>query len=68
MHLRHLALHNFRNYVRLDLDLLEGVTVLLGDNAQGKTNLLEAIYYLATSRSPHAGAERELVNWLAVEQ
>jgi len=33
MHLRHLALHNFRNYVRLDLDLLEGVTVLLGDNA-----------------------------------
>ena len=38
-----------------------------GRNAQGKTNLLEAIYYLATSRSPHAGAERELVNWLAVE-
>jgi DNA replication and repair protein RecF len=44
------------------------VTVLLGDNAQGKTNLLEAIYYLATSRSPHAGADRELVNWLSVEQ
>jgi DNA replication and repair protein RecF len=68
MRLTHLSLHNFRNYVRLDLDLSEGVTVLLGDNAQGKTNLLEAIYYLATSRSPHAGAERELVNWLTVEQ
>jgi DNA replication and repair protein RecF len=40
----------------------------LGDNAQGKTNLLEAIYYLATSRSPHASTDRELVNWLAVEQ
>jgi DNA replication and repair protein RecF len=52
----------------LDLDLHPGVTLLLGDNAQGKTNLLEAIYYLATSRSPHAGAERELVNWLAVDQ
>jgi DNA replication and repair protein RecF len=68
MRLTHLTLHNFRNYVRLDLDLLPGVTLLQGDNAQGKTNLLEAIYYLATTRSPHAGADRELVNWLAAEQ
>jgi DNA replication and repair protein RecF len=68
MRLTHLSLHNVRNFVRLDLDLSPGVTVLLGDNAQGKTNLLEAIYYLATSRSPHAGSDRELVNWLAVEQ
>lgn len=68
MRLTHLTLHNFRNYVRLDLDLSPGVTILQGDNTQGKTNLLEAIYYLATTRSPHAGAERELVNWLAVEQ
>jgi DNA replication and repair protein RecF len=68
MRLTHLSLHNVRNFVRLDLDLPPGVTVLLGDNAQGKTNLLESIYYLATSRSPHAGADRELVNWLAVEQ
>jgi DNA replication and repair protein RecF len=68
MRLTHLSLHNFRNYVRLDLDLPPGVTVLLGDNAQGKTNLLEAIYYLATSRSPHAGSDRELVHWLAVEE
>jgi DNA replication and repair protein RecF len=68
MRLTHLTLHNFRNYVRLDLDLRSGVTLLLGDNAQGKTNVLESIYYLATSRSPHAGAERELVNWLAVDR
>jgi DNA replication and repair protein RecF len=68
MRLSHLSLHNFRNYVRLDLDLRPGVTLLLGDNAQGKTNLLEAIYYLATTRSPHAGADRELVNWLAVDE
>jgi DNA replication and repair protein RecF len=68
MRLTHLSLHNFRNYVRLDLDLPEGVTLLVGDNAQGKTNLLEAVYYLATTRSPHAGADRELVNWLATEQ
>jgi DNA replication and repair protein RecF len=68
MRLSHLSMHNFRNYVRLELDLPPGVTLLLGDNAQGKTNLLEAIYYLATTRSSHAGAERELVNWLAVEE
>jgi DNA replication and repair protein RecF len=68
MRLSHLSLHNFRNYVRLELDLPPGVTLLLGDNAQGKTNLLESIYYLATTRSSHAGAERELVNWLAVEE
>jgi len=68
MRLAHLSLHNFRNYVRLDLDLPSGLSLLQGDNAQGKTNLLEAIYYLATTRSPHAGADRELVNWLAVDQ
>jgi DNA replication and repair protein RecF len=67
MRLTHLSLHNFRNYVRLELALEPGVTVLQGDNAQGKTNLLESVYYLATSRSPHAGADRELVNWLAGE-
>jgi DNA replication and repair protein RecF len=42
--------------------------VLLGDNAQGKTNLLEAIYYLATSRSPYTSTDRELVNWLSLDQ
>jgi DNA replication and repair protein RecF len=68
MRLTHLSLHNVRNFVRLDFDLPPGVTVLLGDNAQGKTNFLEAIYYLATSRSPYASADRELVNWLTAEQ
>jgi DNA replication and repair protein RecF len=68
MRLVHLTLHNFRNYVRLELDLPAGATLLTGGNAQGKTNLLEAVYYLATSRSPRAGADREVVNWLALEQ
>lgn len=68
VHLAHLSLHNFRNYVRLELDLPPGVMALLGDNAQGKTNLLEAIYYLATSRSPYTGTDRELINWLSLEQ
>ncbi len=68
MYLQHLSLTNFRNYVRLNLDLPAKTIVLQGANAQGKTNLLEAIYYLATSRSPHTTTDRELVNWLADEE
>ena len=63
MYLTKLALTNFRNYAHLELDLTPGLTLLHGNNAQGKTNLLEAIFYLATARSPHAGAERELIRW-----
>ena len=51
MHLAHLRLRDFRNYPRLDADFLPGFHLLLGDNAQGKTNILEAIYLLATLRS-----------------
>ncbi|MFQ5617038.1 MAG: DNA replication and repair protein RecF, partial [Anaerolineales bacterium] len=51
MYLTRLSLINFRNYVRLVLDLPLGPALLRGDNAQGKTNLLEAIYFLATTRS-----------------
>lgn len=67
MQLTHLALTNFRNYTRLELNLAERLTVFQGSNAQGKTNLLEAIHLLATGRSPRAAAERELINWLALE-
>ncbi len=63
MHLTRLALTNFRNYAHLELDLAPGVTLLQGNNACGKTSLLEAIFYLATAHSPHAGAERELIRW-----
>src|SRR5277367_5902292 len=51
MHLAHLRLRDFRNYARLDADFAPGFHLLLGDNAQGKTNILEAIYLLATLRS-----------------
>jgi DNA replication and repair protein RecF len=51
VHLAHLRLRDFRNYPRLDLDFAPGFHVLLGDNAQGKTNILEAIYLMATLRS-----------------
>lgn len=67
MHLNSLSLTNFRNYSRLDLEFPPGVVVLQGENAQGKTNLLEAIHILATTRSPRAGTDRELMNWMAFE-
>ena len=51
MHLAHLRLRDFRNYARLDVDFAPGFHLLLGDNAQGKTNILEAIYLVATLRS-----------------
>jgi DNA replication and repair protein RecF len=68
VHLAHLSLTNFRNYSRLELDLAQGITLLQGSNAQGKTNFLEAIAYLATARSLLSSAERELVSWLAWEE
>src|SRR5436190_4219087 len=51
MHLAHLRLRDFRNYVRMDADFAPGFHLLLGDNAQGKTNILEAVYLMATLRS-----------------
>jgi DNA replication and repair protein RecF len=51
VHLAHLRLRDFRNYARLDADFTPGFHLLLGDNAQGKTNILEAIYLMATLRS-----------------
>jgi DNA replication and repair protein RecF len=68
MQVRRLSLTNFRNYARLELDLPGGVILLHGDNAQGKTNLLEAIYFLATTRSPHASQDQQLINWDAIDE
>jgi DNA replication and repair protein RecF len=68
MHLAHLSLTHFRNYQRLELDLTGPLTLLQGQNAQGKTNLLEAIFFLATSKPVHAQTEREIVDWLAVTE
>jgi len=51
MHLAQLRLRDFRNYARLDLSFAPGFHLFLGDNAQGKTNILEAVYLVATLRS-----------------
>lgn len=65
MQLTHLSLTDFRNFARLDIDVPGGPVLLVGGNAQGKTSLLEAIYFLATFVSFHASNDRQLVNFIA---
>lgn len=63
MILQELSLRNFRNYEQLQLEFAPGVNILLGENAQGKTNLLEAIHVLALTRSHRTSKDRELIRW-----
>jgi DNA replication and repair protein RecF len=58
-----LQLQNFRNYSKQEFEFASGITLLVGPNASGKTNLLEAIYLLATSKSFRAGVEREMISY-----
>ncbi|MDR3574209.1 MAG: DNA replication/repair protein RecF [Anaerolineaceae bacterium] len=64
MHLTHLSLTNFRTFTRLDMDMPRRILLLVGANAQGKTSLLEAVYYLATFTSFQAQYDRQLVSFL----
>ena len=63
MHLDHLSVTNFRSLTRLDVDLPRQVAVLVGSNAQGKTSVLEAIYFLAAFTSFQTHVDRQLVNF-----
>ena len=56
-----LELHSFRNYSELNVAFAPDCNVIVGENAQGKTNLLEAIVYLCSARSPRARSDRELI-------
>src|SRR5260370_371538 len=67
MWLSQLALVNFRNLVHLRLEPQPGVLLFCGRNGQGKTNLLESVYVLATTRSPRTNVERELASWRTPE-
>jgi DNA replication and repair protein RecF len=63
MHVERLRLTDFRNYRELDLVLPRGLVVFTGRNAQGKSNLLEAVMLAATSRSFRTSNDREAVRW-----
>ena len=61
MILNHIELRNFRSYDYLDLDLSSGLNLIVGENAVGKTNLAEAIYYLSLARSWRTLDDRNLI-------
>ncbi|MDQ3814676.1 MAG: DNA replication/repair protein RecF [Armatimonadota bacterium] len=63
MVVRSLRLYNFRNYAVQEIQLPTGLVALTGDNGQGKTNLLEALCVLATTKSPLVDRDRELIRW-----
>ena len=63
MRIERIELKNFRNYESLTLEPCEGVNVLAGDNAQGKTNCLEAAYLTCAGRSHRTRQDRELIRW-----
>ena len=63
MHVISLKLDNFRNYETLRIEPGDGLNIFVGRNAQGKSNLLESLYILATSKSARAGKDSELVRF-----
>lgn len=64
MYLKRLSLTNFRNFTRLDMDVPRRSVLLVGDNAQGKTSILEAVYFLAALTSFQTNADRQMVNFI----
>src|SRR6266568_4937869 len=63
MYLSHLALTDFRNFREQEISLGPGLFLFHGENAQGKTNLLEAVTMLTTAHSFHTTSDRDLMNW-----
>jgi len=63
MQLQSIELHHYRNYDSLQLRIGAGVNIFIGPNAQGKTNLLEAIHVLALTKSHRTSKDRELIAW-----
>ncbi|MBI4731933.1 MAG: DNA replication and repair protein RecF [Chloroflexi bacterium] len=68
MYLTRLSLTNFRSFARLDIDVPRRVILLTGGNAQGKTTVLEAVYFLAAFTSFQTHADRQLVNFVAARE
>lgn len=63
MYIKNLKLSQFRNYDALEIELSKGINLFKGNNAQGKTNILESIYLCATARSHRTTQEKEVIKW-----
>ncbi len=68
MRLTRLSLASFRNFARLEAEVPPGPLIIVGPNAQGKTSLLEAVFFLATFTSYQSGSDRELIHFAAARQ
>ena len=63
MYIKNLSLQNYRNYENADFHFSNGINILTGDNAQGKTNCAEAIFYLCTGYSPRAARDKQVIKY-----
>lgn len=63
MFLRHINLRNFRNHTDTKLDFNDNISVFVGGNGEGKTNILEAVFYLTSGRSHRTFRDAELLRW-----
>ena len=63
MYLNNLELINFRNYKSVKLNFKNSTILIVGDNGQGKTNLLESIHYISSGKSHRTSDQDELINW-----
>ena len=64
MHIERLELTNYRNYESLALTFSPTINVLIGENAQGKTNIMESIYVLSMAKSHRTSNDKELIRWI----
>ncbi|WP_123052577.1 DNA replication/repair protein RecF [Clostridium sp. JN-1] len=63
MYIKYLKFVNFRNYKETNIELNKNTNIFIGDNAQGKTNILEGIYYCSIGKSQRTSRDKELINW-----
>ena len=63
MYIESLQLKNFRNYESLDIQFDQGTNILYGDNAQGKTNVLEAMYLCGTTKSHRGSRDKDVIRF-----
>lgn len=68
MYLTHLSLTNYRSFSRLDIDVPRRILLLVGGNAQGKTSLLEGVYFLSAFSSFYTQSDRQLINFLVKDE
>lgn len=63
MIIKSLELENFRNYKNIKLEFDEGINILYGNNAQGKTNILEAIFLSGTTKSHKGSKDKDIIRF-----